>query len=506
MYAVVWAIKDYMVSFKWPPGHDMARQDEDEEEEDAGPVSVFSNDDVMGIVQRICTRLHNIRCTSQGFDLTPYMCDEPMRVFAHMHSGAHGMTAYLRAHEYMILSLLMPYVLTDLYEAELRWMQDQFDGEPPPDVADKLGADPMPSIVKAWYMYMDFFCFMRKQIMTESEVCTLEDKGRQLQRFLWHALPHKAGQKMGWHFPKMHHIDTFAASKRFYGSLECISTQPTEHCHVYYSHKLIQLTNGKDAFGQIMHFVVRSHVLRDLTMFNGEEGSSMLKDFQSHNFSRSQMYSYPIDLLYREPDKVTRKLSAEMRDHSGCGSKIRYERLSGFAAPAGETLWGARHPGFMFLPHLLGTFLVQRRNRFGLQLKGLEKVCAALSCVSALSHMSVLYPYDNCGVHTHIPQATGAVKRSRGGPCTPQQANTALRCVLGPIPRGNRPHGKTLAQHRLDSNKQEKGKDPLSGVIKMYNTLEFHHEDYQDRCFRMRCHTDHTFHNKFPVVRLAPTS
>ncbi len=54
--------------------------------------------------------------------------------------------------------------------------------------------------------------------------------------------------------------------------------------------------------------------------------------------------------------------------------------------------------------------------------------------------------------------------------------------------------------------KQEKSKDPLSGVIKMYNTLEFHHEDYQDRCFRMRCHTDHTFHNKFPVVRLAPTS
>ncbi len=364
----------------------------DEQEEVADPQSVFSKEDVWRIIEHICTRLHNIRCTSQGFDLTPYMCDEPKRIWAHMHSGGHGMTAYLRAHEYMILSLLMPYVLTEVYEPEMRWMQDQFDGEPSDDMADKLRADPMPSIVKAWYMYMDFFCFMRKQIMTESEVCALEDKGRNLQRFLWYALPDKAGQKMGWHFLKMHHIDTFAASKRFYGSLECISTQPTEHCHVYYSHKLIGLTNGKDAFGQIMHFVVRSHVLRDLTMFNGEHGNSMLKDFESHNFSRSQMYSYPIDLLYRQPDKVKRVLSAEMRDHSGSGTKIRYKRLSAFAAPDGETLWGARHPGFMFLPHLLGSFLVTRRNRFGLQLDGLEKVCASL--FGAALYLYVMHVHD----------------------------------------------------------------------------------------------------------------
>ncbi len=406
MYAMVWAIKDYLSSFKWPAGHSMACQveaSEDDDEDDHANLLVFTNEDVMRVVQRICTRLHNIRCTSQGFDLTPYMCDEPMRVFAHMHSGTHGMTAYLRAHEYMILSLLMPYVLSDLYEPELQWLQAQFDGEPPDEMVDQLGADPMPSIVKAWYMYMDFFCFMRKQVMTESEVLTLEDKGRKLQSFLWYAFPHKAGQKMGWHFPKMHHIDTLAASKRFYGSLECISTQPTEHCHVYYSHKLIALTNGKNAFCQIMNFVVRSHVLRDLTMFNGEHGKSMLKDFESHNFSRSQMYSYPIDMLYRQPDKITRILSAEMRDHSGCGSKIRYERLSAFAAPDGETLWGARHPGFMFLPHLLGTFLVQRRNRFDLMLEGLEKVCAFFFVLFAARLSST----DKRDSHTHIPGTRG---------------------------------------------------------------------------------------------------
>jgi hypothetical protein len=77
MYAVVWAINDYMGSFKWPPGHHMARHHDDEEEEVADPQSVFSKQDVWRIIERICTRLHNIRCTSQGFDLTPYMCDEP---------------------------------------------------------------------------------------------------------------------------------------------------------------------------------------------------------------------------------------------------------------------------------------------------------------------------------------------------------------------------------------------------------------------------------------------
>jgi hypothetical protein len=499
MYAAAWAIKDYIMGFKWPPGHDMTSEEEESHGDER--LSVFKNEDVLRITQRICTRLHDIRCTSQGFDLTPYMCDEPMRVFAHMHSGSHGMTAYLRAHEYMILSLLMPYVLTDLYQQELRWLQEQFDGEPPADIADRLGADPMPCIVKAWYMYMDFFCFMRKQIMTESEVCTLEDKGRKLQQYLWHAFPEKAGQRMGWHFPKMHHIDTFAASKRLYGSLELTSTQPTEHCHVYYSHKLIALTNGKDAFSQIMHFVVRSHVLRDLTMFNGDEGKSMLKDFESHNFSRSQMYSYPINLLYQQPDKVTRILSAEMRDHSGSRSKIKYERISAFCAPDGEALWGVRHPGFMFLPHLLGTFLIQRRKRFGLQLEGLQKVCALTTCANCQTCCVAWFCVACFVTHflTHF-QAPRAIRRSKHGPCTAEQANTALKCVLGPKPRGRSPLDKTDAQHRLDSNRHPVTKTMLTGVIKMHNTLEFHHQDYQDRCFRMRCHTDHTFHDKFPVV------
>ena len=85
---------------------------------------------------------------------------------------------------------------------------------------------------------------------------------------------------------------------------------------------------------------------------------------------------------------------------------------------------------------------------------------------------------------------------SKSGSCTVQQANTALRAVLGPAPPGRCPSTKTLAQHRYE-HAHTKGH---SGVVRLFNTLEFRHEDYTDRCYRMRCHTDQPFHDKFPVV------
>ena len=223
---------------------------------------------------------------------------------------------------------------------------------------------------------MDFFCCFRKQSMTESQVCQLQDKGRELQKFLWIAFPTKAGQKMGWHFPKFHHIDALACIIRMFGSCTYASTQATEHCHVFYSRKLIELTNGKNAFNQIMHMVVRGHVLRDLALFNRDDGLQLHDAYnhETYKYSRSQVYAFPVEMLFIEPEKVTRKLTSCSRVPGSNGSRVLYEHLSSFTGAEAEATWGAKHRGFLFLPHLLGTFLVTRRNRYNILLNDLETV------------------------------------------------------------------------------------------------------------------------------------
>lgn len=397
LYALVWVIQDFILGFHHSahssPMHSaQSSQNLSGAHRDApapppdGPHRFFDHSDVAVIVKRICVRLHVIRCTCQGLDLTAYMCEEPQRAYEQMHSGSHTQTAYLRAHEYMILSMLMPYVLVDLMQPEMQWLSHQFEEDPPPIIRDRMGADPMQHVVKAWYMYMDFFCFLRQTVMTESQVCQLEVKARELQRFLWIAFPLKAGQKQGWNFPKYHHLDTLATTIRMFGSANWASTQATEHCHVYYSKKLVLLTNGKDAFNQIMNIAVRKNLLRDLTLFTNSGGIEMHEDFhhQSYHYSRSQVYSFPIYVLFNEPERVTRSLTAAPRMHN-TQSKIRYERLSSFTGADAAETWGQRHTGFLFLPHLLGVFLVTRRNRFNILLEHLQKVsfpCIEISIVA----------------------------------------------------------------------------------------------------------------------------
>ena len=423
MYALVWVIKDFIMGFHnvgnsspvHSPGsggsgvrddsfsdsqHD---SDESGSDSEAGSVlddapstpktharatAIFDSSDVSNIVDRICLRLHVIRCTCQGFDLTSYMCDEPRRVFQQMTKGAHSMTAYLRAHEYMILSMLMPYVLVDLMQPEMQWLSEQYEGDPPVEIASRISCDPMQQVVQAWYMYMDFFCCFRKQSMTESEVCELQAKGRELQKFLWVAFPHKGGQKMAWNFVKFHHIDALASIIRMFGSGTYASTQATEHCHVFYSRKLIELTNGKNAFNQIMHMVVRGHVLRDLALFNKDDGH-LLHDAYNHEtykYSRSQVYAFPVDMLFREPEKVTRTLASCSRAPGSNGSKVLYDHLSSFVGAEAEDTWGKKHRGFLFLPHLLGSFLVTRRKRYNILLPDLEKVRSCTLCIVPVDH------------------------------------------------------------------------------------------------------------------------
>ena len=495
MFATIWVIKDFITGFVMPtPSSDLSGQTRPQPDMDRSKPSqqtIFNAQDMSTIVNRICMRLHVIRCTCQGFDLTEYMCEEPRRVYDLINSGSHSMTSYLRAHEYMILSMLMPYVLVDLLQPEMEWLNNNFGDEQSSNVSDRIGYDPMTHMVKAWDMYVDFFCYLRQQVMTETQVCTLEVKGRELQEFLWIAFPFKSGQKKAWHFPKMHHLDTFHVTIRLFGMLEGMSTQPTEHSHVFYSKVLIGMTNGKDAFNQIMHMVVRGHVLRDIALLNTTSGNPLQDEYSRHKFSRSQMYAFPIDVLYNEPERVKRTMTSAIRGSSGTYSyAVPHERLSSFTGEHGERVWGGRHRGFLFLPHLLGVFLVTRRTRFNILLEGLEKVGDMVTPMYTCIHL-VTYELNDV-------QAPRGVARSREGLCTSQQANTALRSVLGPTPSGRPPKNKTLAQHRYEFARE----NGQSGTIRMFNTLEFHHEAYADRSYRMRCHTTQTYHNKFPVVSL----
>ena len=95
-----------------------------------------------------------------------------------------------------------------------------------------------------------------------------------------------------------------------------------------------------------------------------------------------------------------------------------------------------------------------------------------------------------------ILQPSEATKRSRDGPCTREQANCALSCVLGRPPRGPKPLGKSDADHIHEH--QEKEGQP--GVITIYQQIQFTHEAHKDRHFRIRCNAQDTFHHKWISV------
>lgn len=361
--ATVWVIKDYLMSLhKWQAGP-------------AGgePQSFFGPKDVHSVITRLCDRFHIIQRTCHGMDLTDWMCQELYRVYEGITQNKHNMQASLRAHEYLIFSMLMPYVLNDILQEEIQLYSDYIDNLDAEasthffeNAQAKIASDPVPHMTKAWHMYMRFFCILRQTRMSQSQLDEAQIMARDVQAELWHAFPTKGGQKHGWHFPKIHHMYKLIFAKMLFGSLDCISTQATEHTHVFFSGKQFSLTNRKgDVSKQIMYRLTTQQVVRDLaTLFNGAHGIHLEQQYRKFQYSKSQIYSFPVQLLFLEHRKVSRTLASPLRckdtdtraRHTPLGTfaKTKHAQTSKSGTDADASPW---HPGFMYLPYLIGQYL-----------------------------------------------------------------------------------------------------------------------------------------------------
>lgn len=362
--ATVWVIKDYLMSLpRWQPGPPAG-----------APQSYFTPRHVQNVITRLCVRFRIIRKTCHGMDLTDWMCEELQRVYDGILANKHNMQASLRAHEYLIISMLMPYVINDILGEEMQEYSDYLDeltddihlGSSDPFLQcahAKMASDPVPHMTKAWYMYMEFFCVLRQTRMSQSQLDAAQVMAKQVQAELWHAFPTKGGQKHGWHFPKIHHMYKLVLSKILFGSVETTSTQATEHTHVFYSGKQTELTNRKGDVGQqIMCRLTTQAVVRDLaTLFNGAHGLHLEQQFRKFKYSKSQIYSFPVQILFLEHLKVTRTLQSPLRCKD-TDTRVLHTSLGAFAKTANATNKGNAevskwHPGFMYLPYLIGQYL-----------------------------------------------------------------------------------------------------------------------------------------------------
>lgn len=109
--------------------------------------------------------------------------------------------------------------------------------------------------------------------------------------------------------------------------------------------------------------------------------------------------------------------------------------------------------------------------------------------------MQMMLAVNSHGVLT-IWQPSASTKKSKDGPCTREQANCALSCVLGPPPRGPKPRGVSDAEHRHEYQK----KTVVPGVISIHQQIQFTHNAHKDRHFRIRCNAQEKFHSKWITV------
>lgn len=365
--ATVWVISSYLSSLYKVPKH----------KDDQPTESFFDNTDIHKVVKRMCVRFHIIMRTCNGMDLTVWMCEELQRVFTALCNKEPSMKASLRANEYLIVSMLMPYVLEDILREELceycEYLDEHTEGadvsrEFMREARAKVGSDPVPAMVTTWHMYMEFFCALRQTRMSESQLVQLEAQCEELQKQIWRAYPDKAGSHHRWNFLKFHHMFTFATTFRLFGGLEGVSTQSTEHTHVFYSGKLVTLTNGKGNVGaQIMDRLSVMQAIRDLaTVYTGSHGLSLEKKYRKYTPSKSQIYCYPVQRLLAEHLQVSRKLRSPLRIkdtrtrilHTSLGTWAANRQASSQASATGPVFKAPDWPpAFSYLPYLLGQYL-----------------------------------------------------------------------------------------------------------------------------------------------------
>ena len=363
--ATVWVLANFLSSLHKVPQH----------KDDQPTESFFDNTHMQNVVHRMCARFHIIMRTCHGMDLTDWMCQELQRVYEALCNKEPTMRASLRAHEYLIVSMLMAHVLEDILRVELdlycEYLDQHAEGD---DVSrefmdearTKIFSDPVPAMVKTWHMYMEFFCALRQTRMSESQLVQLEDQCKQLQHQIWIAYPCKAGSQHRWNFIKFHHMHTFACTFRLFGSLEGMSTQATEHTHTFYSGKLITLTNGKGNVGaQIMTRLAVMQTIRDLaTVYTGHHGLTLEKNFRKYTPSKSQIYCFPVQRLLQEHLQVTRKLKSPLTikvsrtrvPYTSLGTWAAIRQSSSTGTTAGP-VFQAWPKAFAYLPYLLGQYL-----------------------------------------------------------------------------------------------------------------------------------------------------
>ena len=362
--ATVWVISTYLSSLHKVPNN----------KDDQPTESFFDTTHVQKVVTRMCTRFHIIMRTCHGLDLTRWMCQELQRVYTALCAKEPSMKASLRAHEYLIVSMLMPYVLTEILREELveycQYLDQHSEGvdvskEFLQQAVAKVGSDPVPAMVATWHMYMEFFCALRQTRMSESQLVQLQIQCQELQKQIWKAYPHKAGSKHRWNFIKFHHMLSFACTFRLFGSLDGVSTQSTEHTHTFYSGKLFTLTNGKGDVGQQItdRLSVMQAILDLATVFTSEFGLSLERTFRKYTPSKSQIYCFPVQRLLMEHLQVTRKLRSPLTIKD-TRTRIRHTSLGTWAAhrktspTAGPVLAAPDWPkAFAYLPYLLGPYL-----------------------------------------------------------------------------------------------------------------------------------------------------
>ena len=245
-----------------------------------------------GVWARLCRRLTHVRSDISGYQLTPKYAAHVRHVFL------DGKSAFT-AGRMELLMMILPFVLVDLIDPELRFVEQAIrEGKVDTNAMGNRPAapkDPCPDMVRALACFLDWYMQARLLLFPVDMAPELQRRAQVMKETLQEVFPEKSGQTAAWNFPKMHAPDHKASEILGHGSTIFTETGPFETGHKQNIKDLSGNSNGKDQFITIAKYHDRASNVTKLKQAISRNSRFLSREDESDSGSSSDSAAYEED-------------------------------------------------------------------------------------------------------------------------------------------------------------------------------------------------------------------
>ena len=245
-----------------------------------------------GTWTRLSRRLTHVDSDICGYQLTPKYAAHVRHVFL------DGKSAFT-AGRMELLMMILPFVLVDLIDPELRFVEQAIrEGKVDTNAMGNRPAppkDPCPDMVRALACFLDWYMQARLLLFPVDMAPELQRRAKVMKETLQEVFPDKSGQIAAWNFPKMHAPDHKASEILAHGSTIFTETGPFETGHKQNIKNLSGNSNGKDQFITIAKFHDRSSNVTKLKQAISRNSRFLSQKNESDSGSSSDSAAYEED-------------------------------------------------------------------------------------------------------------------------------------------------------------------------------------------------------------------